>query len=78
MALLLRALMLRRVHAAGVPISLPRLLSELDAIREVVNIYRTKRRGRSPPTHAVLTKTSELQHELLSILHLERSDTELG
>ena len=77
-ALLLRALMLRRVHAAGLTISLPRLVSELDAIREVINIYRNKRRGRSPPTHAVLTRTSELQQELLSILHLERSDTQLG
>jgi hypothetical protein len=32
----LRALLYRRVHQAGLKISLPRVLSELDGIREVV------------------------------------------
>ncbi|MHC1726831.1 MAG: hypothetical protein AB9866_12625 [Syntrophobacteraceae bacterium] len=38
-AVLLRALAIRRVKRAGLRLSMKRMLSELNAIREVVNIY---------------------------------------
>jgi transposase len=69
-AILLRGLTLRRVRRAGVDISMKRLLAELDAIREVINIYPKRRGQRTAPQHTVLTKTSELQDRLLSILTL--------
>lgn len=73
-ALLLRAILLRRVRQAGLPLSTKRLLSELDAIREVVNIYPRKRRQKKHRTQAVLTKTSELQQRLLSIIAIKKEE----
>jgi transposase len=69
-AVLLRALVWRRVRQAGVRISLQRLLSELQNIREVVNVYpaRGKRQGERRQT--VLSKRNEVQERLLSILGL--------
>ncbi len=71
-ALLVRALMLRRVRGAGLNLSMKRLLSQLDAIREVINIYPRKRRQKRQRKLAVLTKTSDLQQELMSILALKK------
>jgi transposase len=71
-ALLLRGLALRRVRRAGIDISMRRLLAELQAIREVINIYPRRRGRRTAPQHTVLTKTSELQDRLLSILALAK------
>jgi transposase len=73
-ALLLRALLLRRVHAAGEKISMARLLSELDGIREVVTIYPSKRGCGTDPQRTVLTKRTEFQQRLLSILQLRKKD----
>lgn len=70
--LLLRALLYRRVSQAGLEMSLPRLLSELDGIREVVNMLPPKGRKKAPRCHTVLTKTSELQQRLLSVLEIDR------
>jgi len=42
MALLLMALALRRVRWAGLRLSMPRFLSELDTIREVIYTYPKK------------------------------------
>jgi transposase len=71
-AVLLRALAWRRIRRAGIRLSMKRMLAELDAIREVVNIYPGDRRQKNPRTQTVLTKTSELQQQLISILELER------
>lgn len=68
-AVLLRALAHRRVKQAGIDISMKRLLAELDDIKEVVLLYPRKRGAKTDPQHTVLSKTSELQHSLLSILH---------
>jgi transposase len=70
-ALLLRALLYRRVCQAGLKISLPRVLSELEGIREVVNIFPRKPRHKNITRHTVLTQTSELQQRLLSLLEME-------
>jgi len=71
LAMLLRALLHRRVRQAGIEISIGRLYRELDAVREVVNVYPAMRR-RKERTSTVLTKTSELQQRLLAILGLTR------
>jgi transposase len=73
-ALLIRALMFRRVRKAGLRISMKRVLSELDAIREVVNIYPRKRRQKTERKQAVLTKTLEIQQQLMSILALKKEE----
>jgi len=70
-AVLLRALMLRRVRQGGLDLTMKRMLSELDAIREVVNIYPRKRRQKHERKQSVLTKTSELQQQLMSLLALK-------
>lgn len=71
-ALLLRALALRRVRRAGLSLSMPRFLSELDTIREVINIYPKKRGKKAMGQQTVLTKTSELQDRILSILEISK------
>jgi transposase len=78
-ALLLRAMAYRRVRQAGVRLSMKRMLSELNDIREVVNFYPRKRRQKVERKQTVLTRTSELQQRLISTLGLqERADPVLG
>jgi transposase len=72
LAQLLRSLMWRRVRRAGLRISLKRLLSELDGIREVINLYPTKRKASHQPQQTVLTRLSPRQQQLVEILDLER------
>jgi hypothetical protein len=48
-----------------------RLLAELDAIKEVIVLSPRKRVAKTDPQHTVLSKTSELQQSLLSILDLK-------
>lgn len=75
-ALLLRALALRRVRRGGLKLSMPRFLTELDTIREVINIYPKKRGKKDTRQQTVLTKTSELQDRLLTILGLSKEKIE--
>lgn len=77
MALLLRAMALRRVSRAGISLSMSRFLSELDAIREVINIYPRKRGRKTTRQQTVLTKTSELQDRILEILGLRKDEIEV-
>jgi transposase len=73
-AMLLRGLLLRRVHQAEIDISMKRLLAELETIREVINIYPRRRGQRTAAHQTVLTKTSELQDRLLSALALTKPE----
>jgi len=73
-ALLLRALALRRLKNAGLSLCMSRFLSELDAVREVVNIYPKKRGQKTARQQSVLTKTSELQDQMMKILGLRKED----
>jgi len=73
-ALLIRAVMFRRIRGAGLHLSMKRVLSELDAIREVVNIYPRKRRQNTERRQTVLTKISEVQQQLMSILMLKKEE----
>ena len=70
-AVLLRALMLRRVRNAGLDLSLKRVLRELNTVCEVVTIYPRKRQAKTEQKQTTLTKTSEVQQQLLSILGLK-------
>jgi transposase len=79
MAQLLRSVMWRRVLQAGLKISLRQLLSELDGIREVVNLYPKKAKSKHQPQQTVLTRMSPRQQRLIEILGLEREKhQELG
>jgi transposase len=79
MAQLLRSVMWRRVCQAGLKISLRRLLSELDGIREVINLYPQRRKTQPLPQRTVLTRMSRTQQRLVEVLGLERErDPELG
>ena len=76
-ALLLRALAYRRVKEAGIAISMKRLIAELDDIKEVLLLYPRKRGTKTARHHTVLSKTSELQQLLLSILQVNTEETAL-
>lgn len=76
LALLIRALIYRRVRQKGLNLSMKRILKELDAIREVVNIYPMKRGQKTQKKQSVLTKTSEAQQQLMEILNLEKEKGE--
>jgi transposase len=79
MAQLLRSVMWRRVRRAGLKISLRRLLSDLDGIREVINLYPKKGKSQLQPRQTVLTRMSPRQQRLVEILGLEREKhQELG
>jgi transposase len=79
MAQLLRSVMWRRVRRAVLNISLRRLLSELDGIREVINLYPKKGKTKHQPQQTVLTRMSQRQQRLVEILGLEREKhQELG
>ena len=69
-ALLLRALMWRRIQTAKIHLSMKRLLSELDNMRQVVNIYPKKGRQKTERKQVVLSRTSELQKKLIAVLGL--------
>jgi len=74
-AILLRALALRRVKKnAKIQISMKRMLNELDDIKEVILIY-PKKRGTRKNSCTVLSKTSELQQKLLSVLSSDEQNT---
>jgi len=73
-AVLLRALIMRRVRQTEINISMKRILTELDDIREVVNIYPRKRQQKIERKQAVLTKTSEIQQQLMNILKLNEKE----
>ena len=48
-----------------------RMLAELEDIKEVILLYPRKRGVTTAPQHTVLSKTSELQQSLLSILQVK-------
>jgi hypothetical protein len=54
-----------------------RVLLELEAIREVVNIYPRKRLQKRERKQAILTKISEVQQKLMSILILKKEENSI-
>lgn len=77
-AVLLRALIQRRAAAAGLPLSMNRLLAELRSIREVVNVYGRRPRSKAPRQQTVLTRMGEVQERLVKALGLHAGMPTLG
>ena len=69
--------MLRRVKAVGMNISMKRLLTELDGIREVINIYKAKGRQKNDRRQTTFSKLSDTQKNLISILELKKANVEI-
>ena len=63
MAQLLRSVMWRRIRQAGLNMSLRRLLSQLDGIREVINLYPKRRKSAQKPQQTVLTRMSKVSSD---------------
>ncbi len=76
-ALLIRALMFRRIRKAGFHLSMKRVLRELDAIREVVTIYPRKRKQKIERKQTVLSKISDVQQQIMSILLLKHGENRI-
>ncbi len=72
-AVLLRALVLRRIRDRGLDLSMDRLWRELGEIREVVNVFKRGRRRKNIPQQTVLTKLDETQGKIVDILQLKRA-----
>ncbi len=70
-AVLLRALVWRRVAQAGVRLSMAGLLEKLGQIRQVVNVYPARRGGKSAPQQSVSSRRDQVQERLIHILGLE-------
>ncbi len=70
-ALLLRALLWRRARQAGLRLSMSGLLEKLGQLRQVINVFPTKRAGKPKPEQEVLTKRDETQSRLIEILGLQ-------
>lgn len=70
-ALLLRALLWRRARQAGLRLSMSGLLERLGQLRQVINVFPTKRAGQPKPEQEVLTKRDETQSKLIEILGLQ-------
>ena len=58
-------------------LSMKRLLSELDNMRQVINVYLKKRRQKTERRQAVLSRTSELQDKLIDVLGLKEEQNAL-
>jgi transposase len=72
-AVLLRALLWRRAHRTGLHLSMSSLLEKLSQIRQVINIFPSKRAGQPRPEQTVLTKTNQTQEKLIEILQLQKA-----
>jgi transposase len=70
-AVLLRALLWRRVHRAGLPLSMNRLLEKLSQMRQVINVFPAKRAGQPKAEQEVLTQRDETQQKLIEVLGLQ-------
>lgn len=70
-ALLLRAMVGRRVREAGVELPLTRLWAELEQVREVVNVYPGRGARQSPVRQRVLSKLTAMQERLVEVLGLQ-------
>ena len=70
-AVLLRALLWRRVRQAGLKVSMKGLLDELEQIQQVINFFPGKHPGKSATEQLVPTRRNDLQDKLVEILGLK-------
>lgn len=77
-ALLWRALMMRRLAQADLGLSVQRVYAELKKIKQVINLL-PKRRGQKTANHQVVfTDMSPLQNQIFDALNLKTEMTHLG
>lgn len=69
-ALLLRAMVARAARTGGIELPLSRLWSELEQVREVVNVYAAKGAQKAPVRQSVLSKLTAMQERLVEVLEL--------
>jgi hypothetical protein len=74
-AVLLRALLWRRAQRAGLQLSMSALLEKLSQMRQVINVFPSKRAGQPKPEQTVLTQRDETQQKLIEILGLQPSQS---
>ncbi|RQV94559.1 IS1634 family transposase [bacterium] len=70
LALLLKALAMKRADDAGVGMSMNRLCEELSGIREVINVFKKGKKGAA--TQSVVTKLSETQKKLFDVFGMSK------
>ena len=68
LALLLRALVVRRIKLAGIRISNKQLHEKLEGMREVINVFSEKNNRKSPQKHqSVISRMDEVQTKLFDL-----------
>jgi len=72
LALLLTSLLQRELAQKGEPLSINRMLEELGGIRETLVVYPRRQGQRQASTATCLTRMTELQQRLFSLLSLQR------
>jgi transposase len=70
LSLILRALIMKRVQEASMPMSMNKLHEKLSGIREVLNVF-PKRKGKQS-TQSVLSKMDEVQMQLFDLFKMEQ------
>lgn len=74
-AVLMRALLWRRVRQAGLKVSMKRLLDQLEQIQQVINFFPGKHPGQSAVEQPVQTRRNDTQDKLVEILGLNSPKT---
>ncbi|MCI0554651.1 MAG: transposase, partial [Anaerolineae bacterium] len=69
-ALLWRALIMRRLVQAGLPLSLQRAYAELNKIKQVINLLPKRRGQKTVNQQVVFTEMTPLQNQILQALQL--------
>ncbi|MFU8832304.1 MAG: IS1634 family transposase [Wenzhouxiangella sp.] len=78
LAVLWRALMMRRLAQAGLALSPRRAYAELDKIKQVINVMPKKRGQKKARQQVVFTEIDPVQKQLLEALDLEAQTPTLG
>ena len=70
LSLLLRALLMKRIQEASMPMSINRLHEKLSGIREVLNVF--PKRKNKQATQSVVSKMDEVQQRLFDLFKMEQ------
>ncbi len=70
LSLLLRALIMKRIQEASMPMSINRLHEKLSGIREVLNVFPKRKNKQS--TQSVVSKMDEVQQRLFDLFGMEQ------
>ena len=70
LSLLLRALIMKRIQEASMPMSINRLHDKLSGIREVLNVF--PKRKNKQPAQSVVSKMDEVQQRLFDLFKMEQ------